>query len=214
MASLRKAKKQAKKMGIKFKIPEAVQIKKTEGILRQQVKETNKRLRALDRKGFYDSFSSKKLFEALDSTKFLEKIGNKVIGLRIPRKVNITELTQLSKATRTFLNSASSTPYKTQNLIRRTKKSMYATLKIKDDEMTMKDIDLYYKILGDKDFDFYSDKELSSEVWALFEDSKEKKYNEDIFMKRLNEIIYISNDKDLVSQAKSLYEKYGKAKKK
>lgn len=214
MASLRKAKKQAKKMGIEFKIPEAVQKKKIEGKLKQQIIETNKRLRALDKKGFYNSFSSKKLFDRLENTESLQIVNNKIVGLRIPKSANVTQLTELSKATRTFLNSASSTPYKTQNLIRRTKKSMYATLKIKDDDLTMNDIDLYYKILGDKDFDFYSDKELSSEVWALFEDSKEKNYNENIFMKRLNEIIYISNDKDLVEQAKSLYNKYGKAKKK
>ena len=213
MASLRKAKKQAKKMGIEFKTPEAVERKRIIGGLKEQIKETNRRLRALDRKGFYNTFSSKKLFETLDKNSYVEE-NNKIVAVKIPKKINVSQLTKLNKATKTFLNSASSTPYKTTNLIKRTKKSMYATLKIKDDDLTMDDIDLYYKILGDKDFDFYSDKELSSEIWALFEDSKEKKYDENIFLKRLNEIIYISNDKNLTDQAKRLYKKYGKANKK
>ena len=210
MASLRKAKKQAKKEGRVFVMPEAVEKKKILGTLKQQIKEANKHLRALDRKGFYNTFSSKKLFETLEGTGALQKINNKIVGLRIPKKTTTTELTRLSKATRNFLGSASATPYKTQDLIRRTKKSMYATLKTKDDSLTMKDIEEYYKILGDKDFDLYSDKGLSSEVWSLFEDSKEKKYGEDRFLKRLNEIIYINNDTELVEQAKRLYNKYGK----
>lgn len=209
MASLRRAKKQAKKEGRVFVDP----TKERKQLLRsinEQIRATNKNLRALDRKGFYNSFSSKKLFDSLGDKGALKKVNNRIVGVQVNKKMSMTQLTAIQKATKTFLNSASSTPFKTKNLINRTKKAMFSTLKMKDDNLTREDIELYYKILGDKDFDLYSDKELSSEVWSLFEDSKEKKYNENVFMKRLNEIIYINNDKDLVKQAKRLYKKYGK----
>ena len=209
MASLRKAKKQAKKEGRVFKAPEVVERKRLIGSISNQIKETNRRLRALDRKGFYNSFSSKKLFEKLGD-KSLTKVKGKYVGVKISKNMSYTELTSVAQATKTFLKSATSTPYKTKDLIRRTKKSMYATLKLKDDELTMDDIDLYYKILGDKDFDFFSDKQLSSEMFALFEDSKEKNFKEDTFIRKLNEIINISKDDDLLDKAKALYQKYAR----
>ena len=70
MASIRKANKQAKKEGRVWVEPEKLKRRKLQKQVQQQVDIVNKRLRRLDKKGYYNSFSSKKLFERLDSSKF------------------------------------------------------------------------------------------------------------------------------------------------
>ena len=208
MASLRKAKKIAKKMGIDFVDP-TKEKKKLLRTLKVQVKETNKRLRQLDRKGFYNSFSSRKLFERLGTGKInaLEKLGEKVIGVKIKKNINMTEINAILRATGMFLRSATSSPFKTRQVIKKTKDSMFKTLKIKNDTLTMEDIEDYYNMLGDKDFDYFNDKIGASELWAVIEDAIESGDNQNQFLKRMNTLISL-NDSDLVKKAINLFNKY------
>ena len=208
MASIRKAKKQAKKEGRIFIDP----TKERKRVLRDltaQVKETNKRLRQLDRKGFYNSFSSKKLFERLGTNRLdaLERTGNKITGIKIKKKLSVTDLTYMSKATKNFLKSATSSPYRTQKVIRDTKKSMFKTLKIKDDKLTMEDIENYYEMLGDNDFDSFNEKIGASEMWAIIDDAIESGDNQNQFLNRINRLITL-NDVDLKQKAINLFNKY------
>ena len=208
MASLRKAKKLAKKLGIDFVDP-TKEKKKLLRTLKVQVKETNKRLRQLDRKGFYNSFSSRKLFERLGSGKInaLEKLGEKVIGIKIKKNINMTEINAILRATSNFLKSATSTPYKTRQVIKRTKDSMFKTLKMKEDSLTMEDIEDYYNMLGDKDFDYFNEKIGASEMWAIIDDAIEAGDDKNQFLKRMNSLISL-NDSDLVKKAINLFNKY------
>lgn len=208
MASLRKAKKQAKKEGRVFVDP-TKERKKLIREVTEQVRETNKRLRQLDRKGLYNTFSSKKLFERLGSGKLdaLERTGNKIAGIKIKKKINATELTAILKATSNFLKSATSSPYKTRKVIRETKKSMFKTLKIKDTKLTMEDIENYYNMLGDKDFDSFNEKIGASEMWAVIDDSIEAGDNQNQFLSRLNSLITL-NDVDLKKKAINIFNKY------
>lgn len=208
MASLRKAKKQAKKEGRIF-IDPTKEKKDLLRIVNAQVKETNKRLRQLDRKGFYNSFSSKKLFERLGSGRInaLEKSGDKITGIKVKKNLTVTDLTAISKATRNFLNSSTSSPFKTKRLIRETKKSMFKTLKMKNDKLTMEDIETYYDMLGTEDFDYFADKYGSSEVWAVIEEAKEAGDNQNEFLKRFNTVITL-NDVDVKRKAINLFNKY------
>lgn len=208
MASLRKAKKLAKKLGVDFVDP-TKEKKKLLRTLKVQVKETNKRLRQLERKGFYNSFSSKKLFERLGTSKFnaLETLGEKVIGIKIKKNINMTEINAILRATGNFLKSATSTPYKTKQVIRKTKESMFKTLKMKDDSLTMKDIEDYYDMLGDKDFDYFNDKIGASEMWAIIDDAIEAGDDKNQFLKRMNSLISL-NDSDIVKKAVNLFNKY------
>lgn len=208
MASLRKAKKQAKKEGRIFIDP----TKEKKNLLRsvnEQVKLTNKRLKQLDNKSFYNSFSSKKLFERLDNGKIsaLNKQNGKVIGINVSKKMNITQLTMIQKATKNFLGSATSSPYKIGRVIKNTKKSMFQTLKIKNDDLTMEDIESYYEMLGDKDFDTFNDKIGASEMWAIIDESIDAGDNQNQFLKRLTSHIAL-NDVDLRKKAINLFNKY------
>lgn len=208
MASLRKAKKQAKKVGRIFIDP----TKEKRELLRtvnEQVKLTNKRLRQLDRKGFYNSFSSKKLFERLGSGRLnaLEKVNDKVVGIRINKKMNMTELTAVSRATRNFLGSQTSSPYKIQKVVKNTKKAMYKTLKAKDDKLTMEDIENYYTMLGDEDFDYFADKYGSSDVWAIIYEAIVAGDNQNAFLRRMSTLVSL-NDVDVKRKAINLFNKY------
>ena len=208
MASLRKAKKQAKKMGIPFKVPEVVKRKKLETKVKAQIKETNKRLRALDKKGFYNSFSSKKLFERLGGKyDALDRVNGKVTGVRIRKNMNMTDLTAVQKATKQFLKSATSTPFKTKAVIRRTKESMYKTLKTKDNKLTREDIETYYEMLGNNDFDYFNEKIGASSMWALIDESIENEDNQRQFLNRINSLISL-NDEDIKKKAINLFKNY------
>ena len=208
MASLRKAKKQAKKEGRIFIDPTAER-KRLLRETKENVRETNKRLRQLDRKGLYNTFSSKKLFERLGSGKLdaLERAGNKIAGIKIKKKINATELTAILKATKNFLNSATSSPYRTKRVIRDTKKAMFQTLKIKNDDLTMEDIESYYEMLGDKDFDTFNDLIGASEMWAIVDESIDAGDNQNQFLKRLTSHITL-NDVDLRKKAINIFNKY------
>lgn len=208
MASLRKAKKQAKKEGRLFIDP----TRERKALLRSintQIKETNKRLRQLDKKGFYNSFSSKKLFERLGSGRInaLERVNNKVVGVKITKNMTMTDLTAIQKATRNFLGSATSSPQKIKKVISDTKKSMYKTLKIKNDSLTMDDIESYYEMLGDKDFDAFNEKIGASEMWAIIDDAIDSGDNQRDFLSRLSKFITL-NDVDLKKKAINIFNKY------
>ena len=208
MASLRKAKKQAKKEGRVFIDP----TKEKKQLLRsvnEQVRETNKRLRQLDKKGFYGSFSSRKLFDRLGGGKInaLEKVNGKVVGVKVNKKMNVTELTAINKATKNFLRSETSTPYKISKVVKNTKKSMYKTLKNKDDDLTMEDVEFYYNMLGDSDFDYFADMIGASDLWALIDDAVESGDNQDRFLSRLGRYITI-NDVEMKKRAVNLFKKY------
>lgn len=208
MASLRKAKKEAKKLG-KIFIDPTKERKRLIRDVTKQIKDTNKRLRQLDRKGFYNSFSSKKLFERLGSGRLnaLDKVGEKIIGIKIRKKMSITDLTAVLKATRNFLKSETSSPYKMRKVINKTKKSMYNTLKVKDDSLTMEDIESYYEMLGDKDFDSFNEKIGASEMWAIIDESIDAGDNQNEFLSRLSHFITL-NDVDLKRKAINIFNKY------
>ena len=61
--------------------------------VRKQVKATNRKLKNLDAKGFYNSFSSKKLFERLGGSNSMLKMSDgKVLGVKIKKNVTMTDL--------------------------------------------------------------------------------------------------------------------------
>ena len=209
MASLRKTKKQAKKEGRVFVLPEKLKRRRLAKEVNEQVRLVNKRLRRLDKRGFYNSFSSKKLFERLGGEKFnaLQKINGKVVGIKIRDDMSITQLNAVSRASRNFLASATSTPDRLNRVIKKTKESMFRILKIKNDNLTMDDIENYYDMLGDKDFDYYNEKFGASTMWSVIEDAIEANDDQQAFIKRMNGLLTL-NDKDMTDRVIRLFNKY------
>ena len=211
MASIRKAKKKAKKEGRVFN-PRNVKSELLD-MARKSINETNKRLRSLERAGEYNTFASKKLFERLGSGKLnilkkAKKINKgKVLGLKLNLGLNNTDLTAIIKATAQFLKSATSTTKGINIVAEKTKKSMYETLKIKNREITKQDIEDYYDMLGDKDFDYFNEKIGASTMWSILEEAVEYDDNSNQFVKRLNNFITLE-DEDIRNKALRLWEKY------
>lgn len=211
MASLRKMKKLAKKEGRVFN-PRNVKAELLDRA-RQSINETNKRLRSLDKAGHYNSFASKKLFERLGNKKLnvlkkSKKINKgKVLGLKLDYGLNNTDLTAIIKATSQFLKSATSKPKGLNVVVEKTKKSMYETLKIQGKDVTMQEIEDYYDMLGDKDFDYFNDKIGASAMWSIIDDAVEHDDDATNFIKRLNNFITVS-DSDIRKKAINLFTKY------
>ena len=211
MASLRKAKKQAKKEGRVFVNPN-----RAASLYRQvqtELKEVNKRLRALEKSGNYNSYSSKKLFERLGSKKL--NVLNKskkvnrghVLGIKLKKNMSNTDLAAVSKAANQFLRSATSTPKKLKKVVEQTKKSMYETLKAQGKDISKEDIENYYEMLGNDDFDYFNEKIGASTMWSIIEDAIEYGDTKKRFLDRLNNYITL-NDVDIREKAIRLYNKY------
>lgn len=211
MASLRRAKKEARKRGEVFLNPKKQYTEKEilTKSLQVNIKETNRRLKELDQKGYYNSWSSKKLFDRLDGNiGALQKTkSGKITKVRINSNMNETQLTAINRATKTFLKSETSTVKGIKSVEARTKKSMYNTLKLKDNEITKDDIDVYYSMLSDEDFDYFAEKYGSSDVWALIQEAIEHEDTQERFLRRFDTLITL-NDEDIRQKAINLYNKY------
>lgn len=206
MASIRKA----KKMGT-YVPPKKVD-KKLLQETQQMVDKVNKRLRNLERGGNYYSYSSKKLFNRLD-TKNLDVLqktrkGKHITSVKLTKQLTNTDLHAVQKASRQFLVSATSTSRGIEKVAEQTKKSMYETLKIApDSKISKEDVETYYEMLGNSDFDYFNDKIGASAMWSLMEDAKEMDLSENEFISLLNKYITI-NDEDVRNKAIRLYNKY------
>lgn len=198
MASIRKA----KKMGTyKPTLQEET---------RQMLKQVNRRLQDLEKSGNYNSWASKKLFTRLDAKAMdvLSKKGKRIKSVQLRKGLTKTQLTAIQKATNQFLASATSTSKGIEKVREETKKSMFKTLRLDpDSKVTKKDIDDYYDMLGNKDFDYFNEKIGASSMWGLMEDAKEMDASPDGFLKII-ERHGLSVDEDVRAKALRLYDKY------
>lgn len=180
--------------------------------VRKQVKATNRKLKNLDSKGFYNSFSSKKLFERLGgSNSMLKESQGKVLGVKIKKNVTMSDLHKLAKATKNFLQSETSTSRSIRNVVKRTKESMYQTLKLEQGrDISMADIETYYDMLGDKDFDFFNtiDRIGASELWAMIDEAIDRDMSQNEFIKMFDRANIDVNDLDIKEKIINIYNKY------
>lgn len=215
MVSIRKA----KKLGI-YKKPSYD--KKLYRQTVDQVNKANKRLRSLQKEGYYNSWASRKLFKRLD-VKNLDvldrtKKGSRVNRIKLNNRLTNTDLIAILKATSQFLLSKTSTARGIKSVESSVKKSLYQTLKVDaDTEITEEDIEDYYDMLSNDDFDYFNEKIGASTLWNLIEETKELvvnkseelAVNENKFITILNRYITI-NDEEVRNKAIRLYNKYVK----
>lgn len=205
MASIRKA----KKMGTY--VPKKVD-KQLYQETREMVEKVNKRLRNLERGGNYNSYASKKLFTRLDAKSMgvLQKTrkGKHITSVKLTKQLTNTDLHAIQKASKQFLSSATSSSRGIENVSNRTKESMYKTLKIDPNmKITKEDVETYYEMLGNKDFDFFNEKIGASAMWGLMEDAKEMDATENQWLKII-ENHGMSIDEDVRAKALRLYDRY------
>lgn len=209
MASIRKAKKEAKKKGVVFKAPDS-RTKKIRQETRDIVEKVNKRLKSLEKSNNYYSYASKKLFDRLDTNtiKALEKSrSGHVLSVKINRDMTNTQLLAIQKASKQFLVSSTSTSKGIEKVRENTKKSMLETLKEDGRDISTEDIDNYYDMLSNSDFDYFSSKIGASSMWAFIDDAIEYNYSEDKFLDMINKHM-VSIDENNREIARRLYQKY------
>lgn len=208
MASIRKA----KKMGTY--VPKQVN-KQLLAETREMVQKVNKRLRNLERGDNYNSWASKKLFERLDAKSLgvLDKTrkGKHIRSVKLNKGLTNTDLHAIQKASRQFLTSKTSTSRGIADVEERTKDSMYKDLKIdKNRNISRKDVETYYEMLSNKDFDYFNEKVGASTMWNAIEDAKDSSDDKKTFVERISAYAGIIPDEDVRGKITRLYDLYVK----
>ena len=133
---------------------------------------------------------------------------NRVI---IPQKPKEIELLNILKESKKFLESKASTKKGIEEIKQRAKTTLKETLSDIDVNITDQDVDDYYSMFEDNDFNnFIKETGLTaSEVWAIMDDAVRSDDTENNFINRLNTFINIQ-DEDIRKRAIRLYNKYVK----
>ena len=181
-------------------------------LAQKQVQKVNERIKSLERK--FDkgkgTWSVKLLKDKMDT----EKIGAwKNNRLRVTKDMTRTQLIAVQRASSQFLKSKTSTKSGVNEVREETKKSLYKTLKLQDDELTMADIDDFYILLGDADARPFLKTDVmgASALEIAISDAVSFNDSEEEFIERLETFVNIA-DGELREKAKRLYKKYVKPK--
>ena len=181
-------------------------------LAQKQVQKVNERLKSLERKfeKGKGTWSVKLLRDKMDT----EKIGAwKNNRLRVTKDMTRTQLISIQRSSSQFLKSKTSTKSGIHEVREETKKSLYKTLKLQDDELTMADIDDFYSILGDADTRAFLKTDVmgASALQIAISDAVSFNDSETEFLERLETFLSIA-DGELREKAKRLYNKYVKPK--
>lgn len=132
--------------------------------------------------------------------------NNRII---IPKQAKEMELLNILKESKKFLESKASTKKGIEEIKERAKSTLKETLSSEDINLTEQDIDDYYSMFEDNDFNnFIKETGLTaSEVWAIMDDATRNGDSENNFINRLNTFINIQ-DEDIRNRAIRLYNKY------
>ena len=211
MASLRKAKKKAKKE----------LLRKT----RNTIDEVNSRLYELNRLNYNNTWAVNKLLDRLENrmlsntiesrNRVKRKVGKKRmitepkgIKINLKRKLTNTQLVALNKAGEQFLKSETSTVAG----VKRAKKMNIKGIqqKLSDDKrglVSEEDAEFYQNYFEDKDFNELAKQIKYDVLWDLIDEAKQRDVSESDWIKMLGRYIN-DNDEDVRERAKRLYNKY------
>lgn len=188
------------------------QYEKDYKIAQKQVQKVNQRLKSLERqyaKG-KGTWSVKLLRDKMDTN----KIGAwKNDRLTISKDMTRTQLIAVQRASSQFLASKTSTKKGVNEVREETKESLYKTLKLQDDNLTMADIDDFYVLIGDADARPFLKTDVmgGSTLQIAISDAISYNDTQEQFIERMETFVSIA-DSELREKAKRLYDKYVKPK--
>ena len=166
------------------------------------MREANQRIKSVSKKykGTTYMWAVNKLQSKLGKRYF--KNGRVVI----PKKIKTNELLKVYKEIESFLSSKESTKTGIKSIQEKAKQTIKNELF--EGEITSDDIDVYYSMLEDKDFNTLLNKDFTaSEFWVTIDDSINAGDTEEDFYERLSQYPSIK-DENLRNKAKNLYDKY------
>ena len=172
------------------------------------VRETNRRLKGLGKSYKVGTWSSKKLKTRIMSnkTKGLMYKGKRI---KLKPKMTKTNLTQVLKATRQFLESKTSSRRGIDEARRQTIETLKDTLNFeREDKMSSEDAEFLYSMLEEKSYRSLIDEIGASLLWQEISYAQRNNISEDGFIDRLNYYLEQDMDLDMQEQARSIYKRY------
>lgn len=152
---------------------------------KEQVDLVNKRLRNLERGGFYDSWASKKLINRLSKGKIKGKKIMKNKKVKISKDLSMTHLLNINKATRMFLESKTSST----RGIRDTRKSVIGSLSEHfgsiNKPISYEQAEIMYDLFDNTEFEDIARNSSSSDIWVPISDYLTHSINKDTLIDRL-----------------------------
>ena len=186
--------------------------------VQRQVDEVNKRLNSLERRHDSGTWASGKLFKRVkgNKTKGLLYKGKRI---KLKPKMTKTNLTQIQKATKQFLNSATSTNKGIENIKRDTIKTLRSTINLdrrKGKKISDKDAEDMYNMLSNKDFDRFNknikgreDEFIgASAMWSEIDYASRNALDKDSFIERLQNLRMQDFSIDDRKAAERIYNNY------
>lgn len=178
----------------------------------QKLNEVTKRLQSLSKSGYSGTWASRKLLNRLQGGKVgdvidVTKRGGQITGIKAPRRLTKTEMVAIQKASSQFLVSKTSTKKGIEETRKATIESLQTTLSTDKKKLTNEEAEALYDMLGDNDFEDFTQKLGASTMWNLIEDAKEKDKTSDAFLNRLSGYLKIE-DENLRNKAIRIFEKY------
>lgn len=197
------------KKGLLNRTPEKIKQREYNNLYKKtvnQIRESNNRLKKLKRFDYNDKYASKRLINRLSTYKLKSLSNNKI---KIPKKTaTLTSLRSLNNATRMFLNSLTSTIQGIKEMEEAQKKGIQDMFEDSEIEVTNEDVEDYYSLFEDDDFNFFADKIGPSTLMIIINYTQNTNNSLDFFISQLEMYIEISHDDDLKERAERLYYRY------
>lgn len=179
---------------------------------KKQVDETNRRLKSLEKQYKVGTWASGKLKTRIknNKTKGLMFKGKRI---KLKPKMSKTDLIQVQKATKQFLNSKTSTRKGIEETRKETIDSLKGELNL-DKEVSDKDAETMYNMLSDKDFDRFNKKSNkldfigASALWSEIDYAERNNISKESFVERLQNLREQDFSNDDRIAAERIYEKY------
>lgn len=176
------------------------------------VERANRRLVRLERANLGGKYASKQLIQGLQQQKGV-RIGSRKARNRIKviKKLNITEKRYVDKRLKQFLQSETSTPTGINRKRAEVRDNVLQGLsKLLDRKLTDQDLDDFYDLVENEDFQGLADMIGDSEMYVLVDEAKQKDIkNPNDFIKLLNKHM-TSNTKEVRDKAKRLFNAFVK----
>ena len=170
----------------------------------------NRKLINLEKANLGGTYASKQLLQSLQSHKAV-KIGSRKARNRIKviRSLNITEKRFVNKKLRQFVEAETSTPTGIKRKRDEIRENVLQGLsKLVDRQLTKQDLDDFYDLVENEDFQGLADMIGDSEMYVLVDEAKQKNLkNPKDFEKLLNKHM-TSNTKEVRDKATRLFNKF------
>lgn len=178
--------------------------------LKKLAKRANQRIVRLEREFGKDKWAVKNLRDRLDTQKL--NAWTKTGRIKYNKSMSITELRAVIKATKQFLNSQTSTKRGIEQVRKKQIESLRISLSTDEKEFTFEEAETFYRLFEDTDYTFFIRKyDIPASAFNdIIQEAKEYNNTFDDFLENLEIYITIGNDKELLTRAQAIYEKYVK----